>query len=246
MGARHLRLLSVGVLVIGAATLAGCGSSGETRTVVVTTTAPEAAAAPQAPARSAPRKAPKRSHKPQRKLVACDANIRARRPGTTCAFAQNVFYGYWMNDNDPGAFADSPGIPAYSPAAAKMFYVDCSGTSRIVCRADDGGYVTFPAAAVSAYTLQNAKRYAATHNLGGVPAPSDPEDQPEAPTGPGPSDPSSDCDPNYEGACLDPNSVDYDCEGGSGDGPDYTGTVTVVGDDHYGLDRDGDGTACDS
>lgn len=21
------------------------------------------------------------------------------------------------------------------------------------------------------------------------------------------------CDPNYEGACLDPNSADYDCEG---------------------------------
>lgn len=32
----------------------------------------------------------------------------------------------------------------------------------------------------------------------------------------------SDCDPNYEGACLDPNSSDYDCQGGSGDGPDYT------------------------
>ena len=48
----------------------------------------------------------------------------------------------------------------------------------------------------------------------------------------------------YEGACLDPSAADYDCEGGSGDGPDYTGTVTVVGDDHFGLDRDGDGVGC--
>jgi hypothetical protein len=52
------------------------------------------------------------------------------------------------------------------------------------------------------------------------------------------------CDPNYSG-CLDPNSPDYDCEGGSGDGPDYTGTVTVTGYDHYGLDDDGDGIGCD-
>jgi hypothetical protein len=53
------------------------------------------------------------------------------------------------------------------------------------------------------------------------------------------------CDPNYAGACLDPNSEDYDCEGGSGNGPDYTGTVRVVGADPYDLDRDGDGIACD-
>ena len=53
------------------------------------------------------------------------------------------------------------------------------------------------------------------------------------------------CDPNYAGACLDPNASDYDCEGGSGNGPKYTGPVRVVGDDHYGLDRDGDGYACE-
>jgi hypothetical protein len=53
------------------------------------------------------------------------------------------------------------------------------------------------------------------------------------------------CDPNYAGGCLDPSSYDYDCAGGSGDGPDYTGRVRVVGDDHFDLDRDGDGIACD-
>ena len=53
------------------------------------------------------------------------------------------------------------------------------------------------------------------------------------------------CDANYSG-CLDPNAVDYDCEGGSGDGPLYTGTVEVLGVDHYGLDEDGDGIGCDS
>jgi hypothetical protein len=55
----------------------------------------------------------------------------------------------------------------------------------------------------------------------------------------------SNCDPNYVGACLDPNAPDYDCLGGSGDVPKYTGPVQVVGNDHYGLDRDGDGDACE-
>lgn len=54
------------------------------------------------------------------------------------------------------------------------------------------------------------------------------------------------CDPNYAGACLDPNSPDYDCAGGSGDGPDYTGPVRVVGEDVHGLDGDGDGYACEA
>jgi len=57
--------------------------------------------------------------------------------------------------------------------------------------------------------------------------------------------PGRSCDPNYAGACLRPNAYDYDCAGGSGDGPYYTGFVRVVGDDHYDLDRDGDGTACE-
>jgi hypothetical protein len=60
-----------------------------------------------------------------------------------------------------------------------------------------------------------------------------------------PAEEDSECDPNYEGACLDPNASDYDCEGGSGNGPDYTGEVTVVGEDHYGLDADGDGIGCE-
>lgn len=55
----------------------------------------------------------------------------------------------------------------------------------------------------------------------------------------------SECDPNYSGACLDPYASDYDCEGGSGNGPEYTGTVAVVGEDHYGLDSDSDGTGCE-
>ena len=58
----------------------------------------------------------------------------------------------------------------------------------------------------------------------------------------------SSCTPGYD-PCLAPASdYDYDCAGGSGDGPGYTGPVRVTGSDPYQLDADadGDGVACTS
>jgi hypothetical protein len=75
------------------------------------------------------------------------------------------------------------------------------------------------------------------------PAPPPPPPPPTTTTEPPPE---PDCHPNYD-PCLDPNASDYDCEGGEGDGPKYTGPVTVKGgSDPYDLDRDGDGTGCDT
>jgi hypothetical protein len=55
---------------------------------------------------------------------------------------------------------------------------------------------------------------------------------------------STNCTPGYS-PCLAP-AYDYDCAGGSGDGPKYVyGTVRVTGSDPYGLDADGDGYGCD-
>ena len=62
------------------------------------------------------------------------------------------------------------------------------------------------------------------------------------PPAPAPA-PASSCTPGYD-PCLTPMS-DYDCAGGSGDGPGYTGPVRVTGSDPYGLDNDGDGYACE-
>jgi hypothetical protein len=54
------------------------------------------------------------------------------------------------------------------------------------------------------------------------------------------------CHPSYGGACLDPGVSDYDCAGGSGNGPEYVpGPVKVVGSDDYELDADGDGVGCE-
>jgi len=55
---------------------------------------------------------------------------------------------------------------------------------------------------------------------------------------------SSQCHSSYSG-CLNPNASDYDCSGGQGDGPYYTGKVQVIGPDVFRLDRDGDGWACE-
>jgi hypothetical protein len=56
----------------------------------------------------------------------------------------------------------------------------------------------------------------------------------------------SGCDPSYEGECLQDGIGDYDCAGGSGNGPNYVySEVRVVGVDVFGLDADGNGIGCE-
>lgn len=62
---------------------------------------------------------------------------------------------------------------------------------------------------------------------------------------PKPAPASTNCDPNYSGACV-PIASDVDCASGSGNGPAYVkGPVKVIGRDIYDLDRDGDGWGCE-
>jgi len=61
---------------------------------------------------------------------------------------------------------------------------------------------------------------------------------------PKPTPKEPECHPSYSG-CLNPNVSDYDCAGGSGNGPYYTGRVQVYGYDEYDLDRDRDGWGCE-
>lgn len=61
------------------------------------------------------------------------------------------------------------------------------------------------------------------------------------------------CHPSYQGGtdtrtggCIRADVGDYDCAGGSGNGPNYVrGPVYVVGPDVFDLDRDGDGIGCE-
>jgi resuscitation-promoting factor RpfB len=54
---------------------------------------------------------------------------------------------------------------------------------------------------------------------------------------------SGNCTPGYI-PCLPPAS-DYDCDGGEGNGPKYTGRVRVTGPDRYDLDQNSDGVGCE-
>jgi hypothetical protein len=234
-----LRLLSASAILCLVTAVAGCATAQPTETVTVTTSASPAEQA--APVSATPRAHKRKHHMAAATYVACDANITAKAGTTSCPFAQNVFYEFWravQNGDDA--------IRAYSPVTQRSYEMDCSAGATVVCRGGDGSDVRFGMSAVEAYDSAQAERYLCSAELGpdidtsacdgGVPAPSSS----------GTDSGGSRCDPNYAGACLDPDSYDYDCEGGSGDGPDYTGPVEVVGDDPYGLDRDGDGHACDS
>jgi hypothetical protein len=56
------------------------------------------------------------------------------------------------------------------------------------------------------------------------------------------------CTPGYSPCLIDHNGADYDCAGGTGNGPYYTepGVVySVTGSDPYGLDGDNDGRGCE-
>jgi len=77
------------------------------------------------------------------------------------------------------------------------------------------------------------------------PPPTAPPTTAPPPPPPPPSEPDTGggCHPSYS-PCV-PYASDVDCAGGSGNGPAYTGTVSVVGPDVYGLDRDGDGVGCE-
>ncbi|MEM9712320.1 MAG: hypothetical protein AAGA17_08905 [Actinomycetota bacterium] len=58
--------------------------------------------------------------------------------------------------------------------------------------------------------------------------------------------PGDECHPAYTG-CLAIGAGDYDCASGSGNGPNYTGRVELLGSsDPFDLDRDGNGIGCDN
>jgi beta-lactam-binding protein with PASTA domain len=68
-----------------------------------------------------------------------------------------------------------------------------------------------------------------------------------APPPPPTTAPRPDCDPSYPDVCLDPDAADYDCAGGSGNGPRYVdGPLRVRPPDPFDLDREGDGWGCES
>ena len=158
MGARWSRLGLGWALVVAALMASGCGSSA----LVVSSHADTSVAAGSAPteqmttARTASRPQARKPHSGYRR---CDPNVRARVTNTTCAFALNTFYEFYVH-------GESGLLKVWSPAARRFFVTRCSARPTVTCRASDGGEVTFPLSAVHGYNDQLAHAYAASREIG--------------------------------------------------------------------------------
>jgi hypothetical protein len=87
-----------------------------------------------------------------------------------------------------------------------------------------------------------------TNTLGEQDVQPEPKPQPKPAPEPAPI-----CESSYTNVCIPIGfgSADYDCAGGSGNGPNYiAGPVyvshNVLNPDPYDLDRDGDGVGCEN
>jgi hypothetical protein len=102
----------------------------------------------------------------------CDSSIVANS-NTSCAFAENAFYeAYRSLDFEHSTFA----IEAYSPTTYKNYELFCDHSARLLigCTSSplsDGIYVSFPQAALIAYTEAQAQAYAASGKAGNPPPP---------------------------------------------------------------------------
>ena len=94
-----------------------------------------------------------------------------------------------------------------------------------------------------------------TAALTSTPTPAPPTTAPPAPAQPTSAPPTtnvhsttSNCTSGYSPCLVYHGGADYDCAGGSGNGPYYTAPgvlYNVTGSDPYDLDRDGDGQGCE-
>lgn len=224
----HVKLAVI--LLVAVVGVSGCGES--------TQRADTATAVDQAHVQKPnPKPVVKHSQRTQTNssYISCDANIRAKAPNTTCPFAENILWNYWTSRR-------SRTISVWSPAAHAVLTVTChEDTTEAVCTTPTKAVVRIAVDAIDNYSQSQADRYAASHDLGpDSGAPPSGSGTPTTPTSNGSTD---GCVPGYS-PCLKSGIGDYDCAGGSGDGPNYTGPVRVTGSDPFGLDRDGNGIGC--
>jgi hypothetical protein len=151
-------------------------------------------------------------------FVACDPNISVRAATTTCPFAQNVFYEYWVS-GQPDA------IRAYSPAAKTTYAVTCAAGQEVRCSAGDGAQIRFPQAAINAYTEGQATTYAAKADIGPQRA------NASVPTGSGPAAADSTDDTQSSSDASDSDfCTDHDCIPNYDEG---TGDTAMCADGTY-------------
>ena len=96
----------------------------------------------------------------------CDTNIVANA-NTSCGLAENVFYEYYQSRDITEKY---PAVMAYSATTSKNYELSCDHTGKLVaCTSSPLSqelYVSFPQAAVDAYTEAQATAYASTRSIG--------------------------------------------------------------------------------
>lgn len=131
------------------------------------------------------------------------------------------------------------GIPL---ARAKDNLADRGLTAKVTYKST----ARFPAGTVISQSRKAGAGVLPDTTVSLVVAKAPPPPPPTAPPEPPPTAPPDNCHGSYQGECLEVGIGDYDCAGGSGNGPNYVqGTVRVVGPDEFDLDRDGDGLGCE-
>ena len=118
-------------------------------------------------------------------------------------------------------------------ATTRYKFTDQDPAETVISQSPKAGALVLPGTTVS---LAVAKT---------PPAP--PPPPPSTAPPPPPTAPEPNCDPSYPDVCLDPAVEDYDCAGGSGNGPGYVeGPIRVRPPDPFDLDGDGDGVGCEN
>lgn len=143
----------------------------------------------------------------------CTPSVVANRD-TSCAFAENAFYQAFKSaDSGRQSFS----LEVYSPVTHKNYELGCEHSGRLLIGCvssptSDGIYLSFPQAAIVAYTELDAEKYAASHDVGHPPAPFA-ERQQDGPAASGP-----------------PVSGDESSESG---GTDEVGSASHAGDQQF-------------
>jgi hypothetical protein len=104
----------------------------------------------------------------------------------------------------------------------------------------------YPAGTVLSQSRRTGARVGPDSRITVVVAKAPPPPPTTTPPPPPPTSAPRNCDPSYPDVCLNPNAEDYDCAGGSGNGPLYVeGPISVSPPDPFDLDADGDGVGCE-
>jgi beta-lactam-binding protein with PASTA domain len=129
-------------------------------------------------------------------------------------------------------------------ARAKDSLADRGLTAKVTYKAT----ARYPAGTVISQSRKAGADVLPDTTISLVVAKAPPPPPPTAPPASPPTAPPRDCHPSYPDVCLRPDASDYDCEGGSGNGPYYvSGPLRVLAPDPFELDgNDNDGWGCES